>query len=323
MNSCIICHATTSPVYNNLFDDRYGAFGKHTIYRCRGCGFGRTIPGLAKDEISRFYSKYYPLLSVDPTVLKKAIHIPSRVILWLKGNDNTTHFHIKPFSTVLDIGSGTGLSLLEIGKIGGRAYGVEPDPNAQRIAKKLHLTVFQGFVTDDPFPKFKFDYITASQVLEHDPTPSSFLIAAKNKLKKNGQIILGFPNMDALYRKIFGRRWLHWHVPFHLNFFTQKSLALLAKSAGLKIVKIRTITPNLWTILQLRMLFSETREGKPNPIWIPDKTKSKGNKALNNLLMNIYMILLPVGNIGIMIINRIVDLLGLGESFLVYLEKDD
>lgn len=320
---CIICHRPTGPIYNNLYDDRYGAIGKHAIYRCVSCGFGRTIPGLSIDKISKFYSKYYPLLSVNPSLLKKSVHIPSKVMLWLKGNDNTAHFHIKPDSTVLDIGSGTGLSLLEIERIGGKAYGIEPDPNAQRIAKKLHLPVHQGFVTDNPFPKLKFDYITASQVLEHDPTPGKFLIEAKNKLKKNGQIILGFPNMDALNRKIFGRRWLHWHVPFHLNFFTQKSLIILAKSTGLKIVKIRTITPNLWTILQLRMLLEASKEGKPNPIWVSNQKKSNGNKNLNSIVMNFLLILLPIGYIGIMIMNRIVDILGLGESFLVFLTRND
>lgn len=321
--TCKICGNKLHVYLKDLFDDRYGAIGKHTIYRCISCGFGRTIPGLTKDKISRFYSRYYPLLSVNPTILKNSNSIPSKEMLWLKGNDNTSHFHIKPDSAVLDIGSGTGISLLEIEKLGGKAYGVEPDSNAQRIAKKLHLSVYQGFITDNSFPKLKFDYITASQVWEHDPNPSSFLIAAKSKLKKNGQIILSFPNIDSLYQKIIGRWWLHWHVPYHLNFFSKKSLFILAKSTGLKIVKMRTITPNLWTILQLRMLLTVSKEGIPNPIWVPNKSRSSGNKELNNILMNIFIIFLPIGYIGIMIINRIVDLLGLGESFLLFLEKDD
>ncbi len=323
MKSCIICHNKVKLIHKDLFDDRYGAIGKHSIYRCENCGFGRTIPGLTKDDIGRFYSKYYPLLSVNPTLLQKSVHIPSKVMLWLKGNDNTAHFHIKPNSTVLDVGSGSGISILEIQKLGGKAYGVEPDPNAQRIAKELQMSVFQGFITDNPFPNLKFDFITASQVLEHDPTPNKFLIAAKNKLKKNGLIILGFPNMDSINRKIFGSRWLHWHVPYHLNFFTQKSISILAKSAGLKIVKIRTITPNLWTILQLQMLLTVSKEGKPNPIWVSKITNRNSNRLPALKIRFLFSILLHLSELGILFINRIVDSFGVGESFLVFLRKED
>lgn len=323
MKTCILCHKKVKLAYQNLCDDRYGARGRYIIYRCQNCGFGRTIPSLTKREIGLFYAKYYPLLSVTAESVRKSVKIPPKWLAWLNGNDNTTHWYIKPNSVVLDIGSGSGRSLLEIEKLGGRAYGVEPDPNAQKIAKKLNLRVYQGFIADDPFPEIKFDFITASQVIEHDPNPEAFLRAVYKHLKDDGKVIMSFPNIDALYRKIFGKRWLHWHVPYHINFFNKQSFMSLTKATGFEVIKIRTITPNLWTILQLQMLLTRPEEGKMNPIWAAQHqnpgTKLTSSPMIARLGIRVMnLVVTPI----IIIINRLIDSLGFGESFLVILSKN-
>jgi len=190
------------------------------------------------------------------------------------------------------------------------AYGIEPDPNAQILAKILNLKVYQGFITDNPFPNIKFDYLTASQVIEHDPNPNEFMKAAYNKLQDQGYLILSFPNFDSPGRKIFGRKWLHWHVPYHVNYFSRKSFRLLVENSGFRIVKACTITPNLWTILQIKMLFIKTREGQSNPLW----TANKDGKKLSQLFLLLqYILITPF--------NRIIDILGQGESYLFILRK--
>lgn len=322
MTPCTICHSKTELIYKDLFDDRYGAPGKHSIYRCIKCGFARIFPGIAKNNrLGKFYSKYYPLLSVSPDLLQKSVKIYPNWLLWLRGNNNTAHYHIKPNSTVLDIGSGSGLSLLEIEKLGSEAYGVEPDPNAQKIAEKLNLIVHKGFITDHPFPKLKFDYITASQVIEHDPDPITFLKKAKEKLYENGEIILSFPNIDSIYRKIFGSKWLNWHVPYHLSFLTKSSLKIVAERAGLRIRKIRTITPNLWTLLQFRMFFEQVNEGQPSSIWKVKESTRISQTQENSIKISFLSISLPLLILLLSFINRIIDLLGLGDSYLVFLKR--
>lgn len=317
---CKICGGNTRSYITHLFDDRYGAPGKYDIYRCSTCGFGSTKPELKSEWIGKFYARYYPLLSYTPTTVTKSVNIPSQFRAWFNGTDNTAHWHIKPQTKVLDIGSASGVSLLEIKRLGAEAYGVEPDPNAQGIAKKLKLKVYKGFITDNPFPEIKFDYITASQVIEHDPDPKSFLLAAKSKLKENGLIILSFPNFDALYRKIFGKRWLHYHVPYHINFFTSESLTKLAAFTGLKIVKKRTITPNLWTLMQLRMLIVNTQEGTPNPLWNEKFQKQLLNKS--NTQQALLSRLIPFASFPLAVLNRLLDIFCQGESFLIFLEYD-
>ena len=228
--TCIICGGKSKIIYNDLYDDRYGAPGRHDIYQCINCGFGRTFPGLKKKNIAKFYSNFYPLSLLDEEQVRNSASIPPIWRQWISGNNNIAHRYIKPHSKVLDIGSGSGVSLLEIIQLGAEAYGVEPDPNAQKLARSLKLNVYKGFISDNPFPDIKFNYITASQVIEHEPNPTSFLINVRKHLRDDGIIIFSFPNSDALYRKIFGRYWLHWHVPYHVNHFNTKSIKLLANS---------------------------------------------------------------------------------------------
>lgn len=323
MNKCIICQGKMLLYYEILFDDRYGAPGSYAIYKCNGCGYMTTVPSLKKNEIGMFYNKFYPMSKLSSKDVLKQINTKNKLLMWLEGINNTSHHYVTQNNDVLDIGSANGVSLLEIKGQGARAFGVEPDPHAKKIAKELGLNVFTGFITGNPFKGRKFDYITASQVIEHEPDPNKFLKALRSRLKNNGKIILSFPNNGSFYQYIFGIRWIHWHVPYHINHFSKKSFLILAKKNGLKVTKLKTITPNLWTLLQIRSLFYKPIIGKPSPVWtkLKNKKAKKNNKnyvsaLLNTVLPKLFLIL-------IIPINRFIDLLGLGESFLVFLDKNE
>lgn len=317
---CLICSSKTKRFISRLYDDRYGSPGKYDIYRCRRCGFGRTAPSLDRKRISRFYSEYYPLSNLDKQEVISRARIVPKISAWFAGIDNTAHRYIKLGSTVLDIGSGSGQSLLEIEALGGVAHGIEPDPNAQKIARSLKLKVYKGFITDNPFPNKKFDFITASQVIEHEPNPKEFLEAVKKKLNKGGMVILSFPTSDAFYRKIFGKKWIHWHVPYHINHFTRKSINILAKEVGFEVVRTRSVTPNLWTMLQLRVLFNRPAEGAPNSVWVP-RTRTTRRSKERSLIRRLVITSLKYLMIPIAILNRTLDTFGQGESLLVFLKK--
>lgn len=307
---CVICGGKLKKNHSDLFDDRYGAPGTYSIYSCKKCCFAMTCQSLSKNKIGKFYEKYYPLSKYNAKSVKSNAKVWNKFLAWLMGVDNTTHWKIRLNSKVLDIGSGSGQSLLEIKMLGGKGYGVEPDPSAQKIAKKLDLNVFTGFLSDRPFPNLKFDYITANQVIEHDPDPLDFLKCAKKKIKKDGLIILSFPNYDSIYRKIFGRKWINWHVPYHINFFNKKSFTEITKRSGLKIIAFRTITPNMWTVMQVEMLFSKSEVGVKNKLW----SNKKVNYLQKFIHLVIFMLFVPI--------NRIIDFAGQGDSIFVELKNE-
>lgn len=323
-SKCPCCQENLHRKEVDLFDDRYGAPGNHDIYACSSCGFGKTHPGLKKKDIGSFYERYYPISSATPETVKRGVRRISTVKKWLAGTDNVAHEYAKRNQVVLDVGSASGVSLLEIKSLGAKAYGVEPDPNGKRLGQKLGLKVHKGFITDNPFPRVKFNLVTGSQVIEHEPDPLTFLLAIKDKLRKNGRIVLSFPNYHAFYRSLFGRRWIHYHIPYHLNFFTRRSINLLAKKAGLNVVKLRTITPNEWSLLQARAIMEDKPQyGVPSPIW--SKAPSDQLHAQSNhrsYIDTLFFVLSRIFLIVITPINRLVDSLGMGESFLVEMVKE-
>jgi len=319
---CCICKKTKfNSLERNLFDDRYGYSGKYSVMQCKNCSLAQTYPRLEKNELPKIYSQYYPLASLTPRQVENSVSKLGKVGSWLIGIDNVAHKHIKPHNRVLDIGSGSGVSLLEIKAGKSAGYGVEPDPMAQKLASALKLKVFKGEITDNPFPQIKFNAVTASQVIEHVPDPVMFIIAATKKLLPNGKIILSTPNLDSLIRKVLGHKWLHWHVPYHQNYFNRRSIQLLAEKTGLKIIKIRTITPNLWTILQIQSLFNKTPEGVPSPVWSNSQTISHKNRARDSHLYFVYKLILIFVIILLIPINRAIDAVGIGESLLIFLKK--
>ncbi|MCJ7805522.1 class I SAM-dependent methyltransferase [Patescibacteria group bacterium] len=320
MEKCKICYGQLVRKYKNLFDNRHGYPGRFYIYQCRNCGFMETFPQLRRNKLTQIYSKYYPRQNIDiKQVALAGKNIPSPTEIYWKGLATSCHFATKKLDKVLDIGSGVGYSLVEIRKLGGEAWGIDPDNNAKKIAQRLKLKFHKAFLENCPFPKNYFDLITASQVIEHESNPLEFLNLCKEFLKDKGRIILSFPNTDSLYRKIWGKNWLHWHIPYHLNHFNKKSFRILARNSGLKIVSIKTITPNLWTILQIKSLLNNPKEGTRDMMWngVVQNSKDSGKKI--SLLNTLLQRLLPQIE-KLLVTNRFVDFLGLGESFVIELK---
>ncbi len=319
---CKICGAVAKPWIKDLFDDRHGYPGLFEIWRCPKCGFGQTLPQLSSKDIAKVYAKYYPRHNFDINTVKKEDYVvKDRDKLWRKGLLTNCQYWVKPNSKVLDVGCGLGFSLLELLSLNCEPFGIDPDKNADKIAKKFKLHFHRGFIEDKPFGKEQFDYILGSQVLEHTNDPLSFLKTVKSRLKLGGQIILSFPNANSLSEKLFGKNWLHWHLPYHLNFFSKKSVEVLADRAGLKIVQIETTTPNMWTNLQLRRLLLTPQVGQKDEFWEGGhpglEAGISGPKAWLNFYLKKGFLFLENWNL----INRFIDNLGWGDSFVVVFER--
>lgn len=323
VNKCLICGSKKITVWETeMYDDRYGYPGYFSILKCGDCGYLRLDPIIPKDEIPELYEKYYPLSLTTKEDLLKQIKKKTPVILkWLYGVNNVAHEYVTPRTKVLDVGSASGISLLEIEKIGAEAYGVEPDFNGKKLGDELGLRVSCGEVYDKPFENVVFDTITASQVIEHVEEPDLFLEEINSRLKRYGQVILSFPNSGSIFRMIFGKKWINWHIPYHINHFNRTNFNRLANKCGFKIIKSSTITPNLWTIIQLRALMDDVKMGSKSATWSTSKNVGKmdnKNFLRNRLFLTIsrilFYLLIPV--------NRLIDRLGYGDSLLVFLEKD-
>lgn len=317
---CKICGALTTSWFNKLFDDRHGYPGYFSVRRCRNCQFGQLDPQISEKQIGEVYEKYYPRQNIDLRSIKISDYKPQKISdLRRKGLLTNCHYLVPRGSRVLDVGSGVGYSLLELKMKKCRAYGIDPDSNATKFARKFRLNFHQGFIEDHPFNGMKFDYVVASQVLEHTNNPKKFILECLKRLDNGGKLILSFPNSQALTLSLFKRSWLHWHIPYHLNFFTRKSLESLFASTGVKVEKIWTETPNLWTNLQLRRLLIKPQLGSRDTFWDngSTETESQTSKTKSFALYCLRKIFGYLENYNY--INRLIDKLNLGDSFVVIL----
>jgi 2-polyprenyl-3-methyl-5-hydroxy-6-metoxy-1,4-benzoquinol methylase len=326
MQNCIICDGASSLFIDQIWDDRYGCPGFFAIRRCNNCGQMLTTPRLREQDLPELYSTYYPRREIDfeslereaDEVLKPFSHLRR----WMRGTNNQGHYYARPGQAVLDVGSGSCLSLLELRAMGIEAWGIEADPNVRLIADRYNLRVHIGSIHDRPFGDQKFDLIILNQVIEHVPDPLALLEQVREYLAIDGRLILSFPNVNSLARRLTSSRWINWHVPYHQHHFNLYSFQLLIKKAGFQLTRSKTITPNLWTLLQIRAMGDRPSESQVSTAW--SKSKAVGNthpRLLIRLKRLIITSLSKLLMIFALLGNRLIDLIGRGDSLLVELRR--
>jgi len=325
--ACIACGSENRPYIDRIWDDRYGSPGIFSVLKCVGCGQMVTSPMLAESDLPALYSQYYPRRDVDFTALKKEADLvlapDAAAVRHRNGTDNQGHYLVKPGQRVLDIGCGSCVSLLEVRNLGGESWGIETDPNVRAIADHFGLTVHIGSIHDNPFPGADFDLIVLNQVIEHVPDPIALLKLVRARLRPGGKVVLAFPNAGSLNKRISGRQWINWHIPYHLHHYNKTSFPKIAKQAGYEVASMRTITPNLWTVLQLRAYGDVAAEGQASTAWtgsgpsIPERS-SFALRVKHRLAARAT----EMARSFIGPFNRTADAMGLGDSMLVELVRD-
>src|SRR5205807_743468 len=99
---------------------------------------------------------------------------------------------------------------------------------------------------DDLAPAVPYDVAVLSNVLEHSLNPKAMLRSARRLLKADGEVWISCPNRQSWLRPVFGRWWIHWHVPFHITHYSADTLRNLLEESEFRHIEIRQITPALW-----------------------------------------------------------------------------
>jgi SAM-dependent methyltransferase len=325
--SCPVCDGSEFTLGTDVFDDRYGEPGRFRLAKCRQCDHLATAPRLSEADLPALYGNYYPRKSVaaeDVRSESKAVLGPwARLRRWWMGVDNQGQYTVRPGEVMLDIGCGSGLSLLEAQAMGAQARGVDADPNVRRIADELGVQVHIGSLYDEPFSDERFSLVILNQVIEHMPEPDKTLVRLRSRLGPSGRLVLVFPNVRSFWCRLSGARWINWHVPYHLHHFSREGFTQMAGRCGYRVKAVRTITPNLWTVLQFRASRLNIPRGSPSPLWavsspqaaeIRDQAVPPARKSLRRVLRRVVLasLMLPLA-----LINRTIDALGWGDSLMV------
>jgi 2-polyprenyl-3-methyl-5-hydroxy-6-metoxy-1,4-benzoquinol methylase len=297
-----------------LYDDRFGHTGYYTLRQCESCEHCFVEKSFSNEELARLYTSHY-----QRSHFEVSHFTPVRKIGgfrgWLNGENQAAYCWVPPGVRVLDVGCGVGETLAYHASRGCDAYGLEVDENVRHIADSLGLNIAIGTLESHPYESNFFDYITMDQVVEHLPEPVSTLKEAYRILKPEGRLILSTPNCQGWGRKVFRRRWINWHTPYHLNLFSKKSIAIAAKQAGFEVENIISITAADWLYYQLVHVVLYPAHGKPSVYWSKERPwhswelwTRRGIKILRFLKIT-------------HLVTKYFDFLGVGDGMIILLRK--
>jgi len=123
------------------------------------------------------------------------------------------------------------------------------------------------------------------------------------------------PNAQGWGARVFGRRWIHWHAPYHQQFFSLASMQRAAEAAGLRVQSSRTVTTSAWLDFQWSHLACPAQPGQASAFWSPDVPRSAWQRTVLRVLA------IP-GRLGLnAVLTRVFDALGLGDNRVFVLRR--
>lgn len=311
---CPICFSKKcSPIIRG-YDDRYGYSGIFKIIKCLKCNHKFLQGDFTPESLTRLYTDYYPrsTLNLDQ-------YQPCREVKgfksWLNGENCSAFCYVPENVRVLDIGCGFGETLGYHKARNCDVYGVEADENIRRIAEKFGYKVHVGLFDPNIYQPEFFDYVTMDQVIEHVTNPLATMCGIARILKPGGIAILSTPNTNGWGAKLFGRRWINWHAPYHLQHFSINSMRTAAEQAGLILEQAKTVTSSEWLYYQWIHLLTFPEMGEPSAFWSPYRKRDVKEKLILRVLS--IMHLTKINHI----FTRIFDALGIGDNYLFFLRK--
>lgn len=253
---CQVCQNELNNVPYIGEERMFGMGDKFSYFKCANCGCLQIV------SVPENLDKYYPSNYFVLFLREKDLSLKSKIVNFLLKHAIVTrlgHFDLigllamkyncyyrimYPFlnksvcdfsSKIVDIGCGNGYFLNRLNSIGfSNLIGIDPFlesdiyyPNGVNVYKK-YISELDG----------KYDLIMLHHSFEHMPDPISVFSHLERLLALNGTIIIRIPVIDGYAWRKYGMNWFQVDAPRHFFLHTKKSISLLAKNVGLKVVKI-------------------------------------------------------------------------------------
>jgi SAM-dependent methyltransferase len=229
-----------------LRDNRMGLPHVVHVGWCPVCGLGVTLDPPSRSELEALYEDRY----VDDAE-RRVPRTGGLARVWHAVNGSLPLTDLVRSSPVLDVGCNTGEALVALRSRGLDVVGLEPNHEAAEVARGYGLEVIESPIEDAELPPDRFGAVLLSQVLEHVESPHEVLRKVRSTLRPDGTLYIVVPNAASLWRRLFGRHWVHWHVPFHLSHFTVPALEKLCGQCGFELQRVRTITSGEGLLMSL------------------------------------------------------------------------
>ncbi len=259
---CPICKGTESVKVAEGQDYEYHVKpGLFTVVRCITCSHVSIFPMPAREEVLKLYpDTYYTLNPRSPLYLKGFIYEQKikrdvqRILKLVKSYD---------VHSIVDVGCGDAARLFRLsqtldGKMDYVGLDLKFDADVKTQALRSGVKLVECNV-EFGFPELRnngHDLIIMSQLIEHVTDPVGLLHALRSKLSAKGMVLIETPDLAGFDYLIYKMKyWGGYHIPRHLNLFSQKHLCEVLMRNGFRILKKGSLpSPGFW-IISLRNRF--------------------------------------------------------------------
>ena len=175
---------------------------------------------------------------------------------------------------VLDLGCGGGQAL-ESFPASFTPFGIEISSEAAAVADGS-FRARGGYAINAPcveglrhFPENFFAAASLRSYLEHEAEPLPVLENLHRVLAPTGFAVIKVPNYGSFNRSVMGSRWCGFRYPDHLNYFTPKTLGVMAAKAGFHthfgMTGALPTSDNMWAVLTKRAGGIQSRSAALGP----------------------------------------------------------
>lgn len=244
--ACPICDSASSEV---LYRQRFAQFSAgsigdgYDVVACTTCGmvFASGLPDPGR------FARYYADSSKYDLGADGAQLLPNDVARYANQAAFVASHVLDKSTPVLDVGTAAGGFLLALRDHGFTSpYGVEPSPDAVRVAREhFGLEVVVGGLEAAGSFGLQFGLISYVAVLEHVLDPREQLRAVSRLLRPGGYLFVCVPDAGGFKN--------HVDAPFqefsveHINFFTAQSLVNALGAEGYALVGQRSVVLTVGT----------------------------------------------------------------------------
>lgn len=209
------------------------------LARCTGCGLVYVNHKFTAQELAQYYREGY-YCGECGLVYENYFADEELKIQGFRSRVEQIWKHYIHRGKLLDLGCAAGY-FLEAAKPYFEVVGVELSDYAARYAREVFgHTVITGEVFDGKFPSNYFDVVTMWDVIEHLPNPRAVVQEIYRILKPRGLLVISTGDVESLNARRNLKGWKLIAPPWHLFYFSKRTLRQLLSTTGFRVRAIET-----------------------------------------------------------------------------------
>lgn len=203
---------------------------------------------------------------------------------------------LRPHSSsgkMLEIGCAYGY-FLELAREHWEVEGIDISEQAVAYAKeKLLLSVQCADVRQFPFLASSYDIIVMWDTIEHLNDPAPYVRRAWELLKPGGILAVTTGDSGSFVARIQGKNWRLYEPPFHLHYFSRRTLTDLFGRCGFEVAGCRSVGYHRSLDMILERLFYHQKPPAMQSVYRAAKWLKIAGRS--SVYLNLYDIILMIG----------------------------